>query len=61
MKIEYAEEHEDGSATVKLDLEPEEHQALLSVGFEFLLRQMIQDAERSKALEEAFNEGLDRA
>lgn len=56
MKVEYVEEHEDGSATVNLDLEPEEHQALISVGFEFLLRQMIKDAERTKMLEDAFNE-----
>jgi len=59
MKVEYVEEHEDGSATVNLDLEPEEHKALISVGFEFLLRQMIRDAERSKMLEDAFNEVLD--
>lgn len=56
MKVEYVEEHEDGSATVTLDLEPEEHQALISVGFEFLLRQMIKDSERSKQLEDAFND-----
>ena len=59
MKLEYVEEHEDGSATVSLDLDAEEHKALLSTGFEFLLRQMIRDAERSKALEDAFNEALD--
>lgn len=59
MKVEYVEEHEDGSATVNLDLEPEEHKALISVGFEFLLRQMLKDAERSKMLEDAFNEVLD--
>lgn len=59
MKVEYVKEHDDGSATVQLDLEPEEHKALISVGFEFLLRQMIRDAERSKMLEDAFNEVLD--
>ena len=56
MKVEYVEEHDDGSATVNLDLDPEEHKALISVGFEFLLRQMIRDAERSKMLEDAFND-----
>ena len=56
MKVEYVEEHDDGSATVNLDLDPEEHKALISVGFEFLLRQMIKDAERSKQLEDEFNE-----
>lgn len=59
MKVEYVEEHEDGSATVNLDLEPEEHRALISVGFEFLLRQMIKDAERSKKLQDAFDEDWD--
>ena len=56
MKVEYVEEHDDGSATVNIDLDPEEHKALISVGFEFLLRQVLKDAERSKQLEDAFND-----
>lgn len=59
MKVEYVEEHDDGTATVQLDLSAEEHQALISVGFEFLLRQMIKDAERTKMIQDAFDEDWD--
>lgn len=37
MKIEYIEEHEDGGATIKFDLEYEEIQGLLSYALKDIL------------------------
>ena len=61
MLVETLEEHEDGGATVTLDLDAEEHLAILQVGFEYLLRQTIKEEERSKMMEEAFNRDFDEA
>ncbi|MDG1858179.1 MAG: hypothetical protein P8I94_03685 [Emcibacteraceae bacterium] len=59
MLIETIKEHEDGSATVTLDLDAEEHQAIIQVGFEYLLRQTIKEEERSKMMAEAFDMDFD--
>lgn len=37
MKVEYVEEHEDGGATIKFDLEHEEVQGLLEYALKTLL------------------------
>ena len=47
MKIEYIEEHEDGGATIKFDLEQEEVQGLLA----YALKDML-----TKAAQEVVNE-----
>ena len=55
MLIETLKEHEDGSATVTIDLSPKEHQAILQTGFEYLIRQIIKEEEHSKLMAEAFD------
>ena len=41
IKITDIEEHEDGSATVKLDLDPDTYAAIFNVGFIHLIRKGI--------------------
>ncbi len=43
MKIEYIEEHEDGGATVKFDLEHEEVQGLLTYALKDILTKMAKE------------------
>lgn len=59
MLIETLKEHEDGSATLTMELDAEEHQAIIQVGFEFLLRQTIKEENRSKMMAEAFDMDFD--
>lgn len=48
-------EHEDGSATIKIDTEPEATRLLLEIGFRTLLKKAI-DAENDEYKIEAVNE-----
>ena len=41
IKITDIDEHEDGSATVKLDLDPDTYAAIFNVGFIHLIRKGI--------------------
>lgn len=43
MKIEYIVEHEDGGATVKFDLEPEEIQGILVYAIKDILTKAAQE------------------
>jgi len=43
MRIEYIEEHEDGGATIKFDLEDEEVQNLLTYALKDLLTKRISE------------------
>ena len=41
IKITEIEEHEDGSATMQLDLDPETYAAIFNVGFIYLIQKGI--------------------
>ena len=41
IKITDIEDHEDGSATLKLELDPETYAAIFNVGFVYLIRKGI--------------------
>ena len=41
IKITDIDEHEDGSATVQLDLDPDTYAAIFNVGFIYLIRKGI--------------------
>jgi len=47
MKVTHYEEHEDGSATVHLDMDLEEQQKLIEVGLITLLGRYIEETEES--------------
>ena len=41
IKVTEIEEHEDGSATMQLELDPETYAAIFNVGFVYLIRKGI--------------------
>lgn len=43
MRVEYIEEHEDGGATIKFDLEEEEVQGLLQYALKTLLLEKVKE------------------
>lgn len=44
MEVRFVEEHDDGSATVQLELEPEELQAMLQYAFVELLKKGMNES-----------------
>jgi len=44
IKVTEIEEHEDGSATMQLELDPETYAAIFNVGFVYLIRKGIEQA-----------------
>tara|TARA_R110000765_G_scaffold239077_1_gene341696 strand:- start:47 stop:226 length:180 start_codon:yes stop_codon:yes gene_type:complete len=44
IKVTEIEEHEDGSATMQLELDPETYAALFNVGFVYSIRKGIEQA-----------------
>lgn len=53
IKVGNITEHEDGSASMELDLDPPAVQLLLDIGFKQLIREHLENEERKK------NEELD--
>ena len=48
IKVGNITEHEDGSASMELDLDPPAVQLLLDIGFNQLLKEHIEEQERKK-------------
>ena len=48
IKVGNITEHEDGSTSVELDLDPSAVQLLLDIGFNQLLKEHIEEQERKK-------------
>ena len=46
IKITEVEEHEDGSATLELELDPETYAAIFNVGFVSLIRKGIESDDK---------------